>query len=267
MLRVRLQQILRHRRHQRARQDERPDHREHHRFGHRHEQKARDACAGRTSARTRCRCTAARRRPASRSGWRRPGSRSRPSLPCSRCQLMFSMVTVASSTRMPTASARPPSVMMLRVSPSADSIDDRAEHGQRDRGGDDHGRAPAAEEQQDHQAGQQRGDDAFAATPLMAPRTNIDWSPMKPILSAVRQRVLDVDDLLLDAGDDSQRRDRAGLQHRHQHRAVAVDVHDVGLRRIAVAHTARRRGHRPWRRSTRLDRQVAEFLDLRAARC
>ncbi len=43
-------------------------------------------------------------------------------LPCSRCQLMFSMVTVASSTRMPTASARPPSVMMLRVSPIADSI-------------------------------------------------------------------------------------------------------------------------------------------------
>ena len=32
---------------------------------------------------------------------------------------MFSIVTVASSTRMPTASARPPSVMMLMVSPSA----------------------------------------------------------------------------------------------------------------------------------------------------
>ena len=31
---------------------------------------------------------------------------------------MFSIVTVASSTRMPTASARPPSVMMLMVSPS-----------------------------------------------------------------------------------------------------------------------------------------------------
>jgi hypothetical protein len=33
---------------------------------------------------------------------------------------MFSMVTVASSTRMPTASARPPSVIMLNVCPSAD---------------------------------------------------------------------------------------------------------------------------------------------------
>ena len=32
---------------------------------------------------------------------------------------MFSISTVASSTRMPTASASPPSVMMLMVSPSA----------------------------------------------------------------------------------------------------------------------------------------------------
>jgi len=32
---------------------------------------------------------------------------------------MFSMVTVASSTRMPTASASPPSVMMLMLSPKA----------------------------------------------------------------------------------------------------------------------------------------------------
>ena len=55
----------------------------------------------------------------------------RTSLPCSRCQLMFSMVTVASSTRMPTASARPPSVMMFSVWPSAESavIDDSTASG------------------------------------------------------------------------------------------------------------------------------------------
>ena len=41
-------------------------------------------------------------------------------LPRSRCQLMFSMVTVASSTRMPTARDRPPSVMMFRVWPKAE---------------------------------------------------------------------------------------------------------------------------------------------------
>ena len=41
------------------------------------------------------------------------------SLPMPRLRSMFSISTVASSTRMPTASARPPSVMMLIVSPSA----------------------------------------------------------------------------------------------------------------------------------------------------
>jgi hypothetical protein len=35
------------------------------------------------------------------------------------CRWMFSIVTVASSTRIPTASARPPSVIKLMVSPSA----------------------------------------------------------------------------------------------------------------------------------------------------
>src|ERR1039458_7855234 len=41
------------------------------------------------------------------------------SLPMARLRSMFSISTVASSTRMPTASASPPSVMMLMVSPSA----------------------------------------------------------------------------------------------------------------------------------------------------
>ena len=44
---------------------------------------------------------------------------------------MFSIVTVASSTRIPTASARPPSVMMLMVCPSACSAisEDRIDSG------------------------------------------------------------------------------------------------------------------------------------------
>jgi hypothetical protein len=44
---------------------------------------------------------------------------------------MFSMVTVASSTKMPTASASPPRVMMLMVCPSAPNvmIDVRMESG------------------------------------------------------------------------------------------------------------------------------------------
>ncbi len=42
-------------------------------------------------------------------------------LPFSSLCAMFSIATVASSTRMPTASARPPRVMMLMVWPKADS--------------------------------------------------------------------------------------------------------------------------------------------------
>ena len=38
---------------------------------------------------------------------------------------------------------------------------DRAEHGERNRGRDDDRRAPAAQKQQDHHAGQERRDDAF----------------------------------------------------------------------------------------------------------
>ena len=41
--------------------------------------------------------------------------------PSSRWALMFSIITVASSTRIPTASARPPSVMTLIVWPSTDN--------------------------------------------------------------------------------------------------------------------------------------------------
>ncbi len=43
------------------------------------------------------------------------------SFPSARWRSMFSMVTVASSTRMPTARARPPRVMMLMVWPMAES--------------------------------------------------------------------------------------------------------------------------------------------------
>ena len=97
---------------------------------------------------------------------------------------MFSIVTVASSTRMPTASASPPSVMMLSVSPIADSIT----------------MAPSTESGIDTamitvERQLPRNSRIITlvnsaaitpslATPVIAPRTNSDWSAMKPILSA-----------------------------------------------------------------------------------
>ena len=84
------------------------------------------------------------------------------SLPWSRLRSMFSIATVASSTRMPTASARPPSVMMLMVSPSALSMQMEAQDRKRNRDGDDQRAAPAPQKQQNHDGGEARGDDGFA---------------------------------------------------------------------------------------------------------
>jgi hypothetical protein len=53
------------------------------------------------------------------------------SAPVAKCVSMFSIITVASSTRMPTARARPPSVMTLMVSPTRERprIEDRIASG------------------------------------------------------------------------------------------------------------------------------------------
>src|SRR4051812_24312053 len=126
------------------------------------------------------------------------------SLPCSRCQLMFSMVTVASSTRMPTASARPPRVMMLSVSPIADSITIAPST----ESGIETAMMmvePASQEQQDHDAGQQRGDDAFIGDAGNGAAYEQRLIADEPDLERLGQRGFDVDHLLLDAGDDIER--------------------------------------------------------------
>ncbi len=69
----------------------------------------------------------------------------RMSSPCSSMwRLMFSMVTVASSTRIPTASAKPPSVINIDRLAKHRKHGQRAKHRQWYRNGDDEGRAPTA---------------------------------------------------------------------------------------------------------------------------
>ena len=87
----------------------------------RREQIARRALAGRTRRRTRSRSPASRSASAPRSRRRPPAPPESKGIPSSNSRCVFSIVTVLSSTRMPTASARPPSVMVLMVCPSADS--------------------------------------------------------------------------------------------------------------------------------------------------
>ena len=139
--------------------------------------------------------------------------------------------------------------------------DDRAQHRERDRDRDDDGRAPASEKQQDHDAGQGGGEHALEgdAGDGAAHEDRLIAEQIDP--ERLRHLVLDGDNLLLDAGNDVEGRGRARLQHHHQHGTVAVDVDDIGLRRIAVA-DLRHVANINCRAVDDLDRQAAEFLDL-----
>ena len=107
---------------------------------------------------------------------------SRTTLPCSRCQFTFSIVTVASSTRMPTASAAPPSVITLSVSPAASAAIAASTASGMDA-------AMISVERQLPRNSRIIADVSAAAirpsraTPLTAPLTNTDWSPITTSLS------------------------------------------------------------------------------------
>ncbi len=149
---------------------------------------------------------------------------------------MFSIVTVASSTRIPTASARPPRVMMLSVSPSAyrTKIDDRIDSGietammQVLRQLPRNSRISAAV--------RPAAISASRTTPLMAARTKTDWSNSGVILMSLGRSCASAGNCASNALDDVEGRGAAVLEHRQQHAALAVLAHDVGLRRKSVAH-------------------------------
>ena len=94
---------------------------------------------------------------------------------------MFSIVTVASSTRIPTASARPPSVMRLMVSPSPlrAAIEDRIESGIEIAMMTVLRQLPRNSKIMT--AVRQAAISASRTTPVMAPRTKTDWSPKRRI--------------------------------------------------------------------------------------
>ncbi len=93
---------------------------------------------------------------------------------------------------------------------------DRAEHRQRYGRGNDQGRAKAAEKEQDHQAGQCRGDDALAGHAadrgLNEERLIRDLSDLK----VAGQDSLQLRQFFLDAIDNRERRCSAIFQHHHQ---------------------------------------------------
>ncbi len=81
--------------------------------------------------------------------------------PGSICVWMFSISTVASSTSTPTASASPPSVMMLMVWPVAHSRTTARQQRERNVHNHDQRAAPVAQEDQHHQAGERRAQQSF----------------------------------------------------------------------------------------------------------
>ena len=118
-----------------------------------------------------------------------------------------------------------------------DGLAKPGEQGQREQDGkrnfdeDDDRRTPTAEEQQDHQADQRSGQNGFTDDPedgglhkdrLIAHRVQVETGG-QALLNSRQQG--------LDAVDDGERRSRSGLENGHQHRARAVDSHEIRLRR------------------------------------
>ena len=156
-----LEQRHAHDRHERAGEQVRRDHREADAQGQRHEQ--RPERVGHDERRDEHRQDAEQRQqPRHR---RDAGCRGAPPRRCCRvrciCTWTFSTVTVDSSTRMPIASAMPPSDMMLIVLPVSQSPNSEPSRASGMLSTTTITLLQVAEEQQDHQAGQARADQAL----------------------------------------------------------------------------------------------------------
>ena len=105
---------------------------------------------------------------------------------------------------------------------------------------------------------------ASLTTPSIDARTKSDWSASGVIARFGGSESFVCASVSRTLRDDVERRRRAGLQDRQQRRALAVDAHDVGLRRIAVA-DLRHVADEDDRAARRADRQIVQALDRRRA--
>ena len=112
----------------------------------------------------------------------------------------------------------------------------REQNGERNLDEDDDGRAPAAEEQQDHHANERGGERGFADD---ADHRRLDEDRLiadRVQVKARRQTFLDPRQERLYPVDDAKRRGGTRLENRHQYRARAVDANQIGLRRGTGMH-------------------------------
>ena len=171
---------------------------------------------------------------------------------------MLSIVTVASSTSMPTASARPPSVMMLSVSPIAErvAIAPRIASG-----------IEVVTIRVERQLPRNKriirlvraaAITPSRITPWIEARTNMDWSPIGLTSSASGSEGLMICSIFLMPLTMSSVEVAAVLEHAQEHRAIAVHVDDIDLHRTAVVHM-RDVVHVDHGAAHALDRQVGEL--------
>ena len=151
-------------------------------------------------------------------------------------RLTFSISTVASSTRMPTASARPPSVIVLSVCPIAENTmtDTRIDSGMETT-------MTSVERHEPRKSriirpGQRGGDQRLAEHAVQRRAHEHRLVEQRRDLQIRRQRRLDARQRVAHALHDVERRRVRRLLDRQQRRAPAVDVHHRGLDGEAVVH-------------------------------
>ncbi len=235
---LQLQQVLGQRRHQRSREAVGRQHREHHRFGQRHEQVARHAAQKKHRQENDA--------DAQRGNQRRNGDLRRAvqdgaaRSPClrSRLRLTFSISTVASSTRIPTASASPPSVMMLMVSCSKLStmIDVRIESGIETAMISVLRQLPR--NSRIIRPVRHAAITASRITPCNGSAHEDGLIRQRLDLQFRRQRGRHHRQQFANAIHHRERGSVSGLHDREQHGAAAILADDIGLRRKAIAHVA-----------------------------
>ena len=219
--------------HERARQQVGGDHRKADRQRQRHEQRADRLVEDERRNEHRQDAEHGQQPRRGRGGVRRRAARAMDSV-WRICAWVFSMVTVASSTSMPMASASPPSDMMLIVLPVSHRPTNEA--GQRQGNAHQHHdhAAHVAQEEQDHQAGQRRADRPFRRHALDGRPHRRRFVELVTDVDVLGHHRLEQRHRLVNLVHHGQGRSRVLLDHGDVDRLAAVDQRAavVDIRRV-----------------------------------
>jgi hypothetical protein len=149
---------------------------------------------------------------------------------------MFSISTVASSTRMPTASARPPSVIDIDGRAERAHAEQRDDDRERDADRDDDRAAQASQEQQDHGRREDGGDEALDDEAVDGARDERGLIGEELDVEALGRGGANGGHERLHSRGHLGGRSAAGLHDAEHDGALAVAPRDVGLHRKAVVH-------------------------------